>query len=552
MNASRFLGRIPRASAIVLSFALSITTSVRADAPALDLSTATITELQSALQAGTLTSEKLMQLYLSRIEAYDQKGPNLNAIIILSKDPLAEARAMDAERKAKGARSPLHGIPILVKDVFDVAGLPTAGGFKPMANSFPARDAFVIQKLRDAGAIVFGKLNLSDWFGVSTPGGSTLKGQVRNPYDPTRIPGLSSSGTGAAVAAWFCAAGLGSDTGGSVQIPSADSNLYGMVATRGAISRAGMISSSTTHERGGPICRSMTDLAIMLTYMVGYDAEDLVTANSVGRLPAEPYTVFLKKDALKGARIGVLRSLFRGDKTEHAEGFRLTDEALAHLKTAGAVLLDPVGVDFDLAAALNDASVSSYERKPTHDWYLSRLPANAPIRSVKEMIAKAPDIVKPTIKESAALGPLDQNRDYIARIKQQVVIRESLVSLMDKYQLDAFVYPFKVVPPNKVQDRPSEGTGGRGGGGTTGSANISARTGLPALVLPMGLTKDGLPIGLQFLGRPFAEPTLVALGYSYEQAVPKRTPPPHTPALANESITVPASKTVARVATTAP
>lgn len=530
----------------LLLAALAVVCALRAAPAPLDLSTATIAELQAALTAGTLTSEKLLQLYLARIDAYDQKGPALNSVIVLSQDPLAEARALDAERKAKGPRSPLHGIPILVKDVFDVAGLPTAGGFKPMANSFPSRDAFVIQKLRDAGAIVFGKLNESDWFGVAPPGASTLKGQVRNPYDLTRIPGQSSSGTGAAVAAWFCAAGLGSDTGGSVQIPSADSNLYGLVATRGAISRAGMICSSTTHERGGPICRSMTDLAIMLTYMVGFDAEDLVTAGNVGRLPAEPYTAFLRKDALKGARIGVLRSLFRGDKAEHAEGFRLTDESLARLKSAGAVLLDPVAVEFDLAAALNDASVSSYERAVTHDWYLSRLPADAPIRSVKEMIAKAPDIVKPTIKESAALGPLDQNRDYIARLRQQVVIREALVALMDKYQLDAFVYPFKVVPPAKIQDRPS--AGGGGGNSTTGSANISARTGLPALCLPMGLTRDGLPIGLQFLGRPYSEPTLVALGYSYEQAAPKRTPPPHTPALAGEVIAVPSSPAVARAA----
>ena len=359
-----------------------------ARAASLDIGTATIPELQAALTSGSLTSERLMQLYLARIKAYDQQGPKLNAVILLSKEPLAEARAMDAERQAKGPRSPLHGIPILVKDVYDVAGLPTAGGFKPMAQSYPSRDAFVIAKLRAAGAIVFGKLNQSDWFGIAPRGGSTLAGQVHNPYDLTRIPGSSSSGTGAAVASWYCAAGLGSDTAGSVQTPSADTNLYGMVATRGAISRSGMIASSTTQERSGPIARSMTDLAVMLTYMVGFDAEDLVTDAGRGRLPDRPYTEFLDRNALQGARIGVLRSLFRGGP-EFAEGHKLAGAAMARLKESGAILVDPVGVDFDLIGALNDASVSNYERRPTHDWYLSRLPANAPIRSVAEMLAKS-------------------------------------------------------------------------------------------------------------------------------------------------------------------
>ncbi len=498
----------------------------------LELATATIPELQAAMQQGTLSSEKLMQLYLARIKAYDQQGPKLNAVIVLSKDPVAEARALDAERKAKGPRSPLHGIPILVKDVFDVQGMPTAGGFKPMANSFPSRDAFVIAKLRAAGAIVFGKLNQSDWFGVAPRGGSTLAGQAHNPYDLTRIPGSSSSGTGAAVSAWFSAAGLGSDTGGSVQTPSSDSNLFGMVATRGAISRAGMISSSTTHERGGPMARSMTDLAVMLTYMVGYDAEDLVTSNGVGKLPAQPYTAFLKKDALKGARIGVLRSLFRGGP-EFSEGHRLIAESLDRFKKAGALLVDPVGVDFDLVAALDDSSVSTFERKPTHNWYLSRLPADAPIRSVDEMLAKAGDIVVASIKESNKLPPLDHYPPYLAALKQQEMIRNALLEVMDKYQLDALVFPYKTSPPAKITPAGAERSSAET---AAGSANVSARTGLPALVAPMGLTKEGLPIGLELLGRPFSEPTLIALGYAFEQASPMRIAPPTTPALPGESI----------------
>lgn len=495
-----------------------------------DLSTATIPELQALMQSGELSSEQLMRAYLARIEAYDHKGPKLNAVIKLAQDPLAEARKLDAERKAKGPRSPLHGVPILVKDVYDVAGLPTAGGFKPMADSYPSRDAFVIKQLRDAGAIVFGKLNQSDWFGIAPRGGSTLAGQVLNPYDLTRIPGSSSSGTGAAIAAWYAAAGLGSDTAGSVQTPSSDTNLYGMVATRGLISRSGMISSSTTQERGGPLTRNMTDLAVMLTYMRGFDAEDLVTADALGKVPERPYTDYLDKNALKGARIGVVRSLFRGG-AQFGEGRRLAEDAVARLKSAGALLVDPVGVDFDLIAALNDAGVNNDERMPTHNWYLSRLPADAPIRSVDEMIRKAGDILVPAIKQSAKLPPLAHYAPYLARLKQQQVIRDALVAMMDRYQLDALVFPYKTAPAAKIVaagvDRdPDEAN--------AGSANISARTGLPALIAPMGLTAEGLPIGLLLMGRPWSEPTLIGLGYAYEQASPQRVPPSLTPKLASE------------------
>ncbi|MBW8782803.1 MAG: hypothetical protein JF599_13080 [Verrucomicrobia bacterium] len=498
----------------------------------LDLSTATIPDLQAAMEKGTLTSEKLMQLYLARIAAYDQQGPKLNAVIVLSKDPLAEARALDAERKAGKVRGPLHGIPILVKDVFDVAGLPTAGGFKPMAASFPARDGFVVHQLRAAGAIVFGKLNQSDWFGIAPRAGSTLAGQVHNPYDLTRIPGSSSSGTAASVASWFCTAGLGSDTGGSVQTPAADTNLYSIAATRGTISRTGQICSSTTTERAGPICRNMTDLAVMLTAMVGFDAEDLVTAQSIGRLPAEPYTAFLKKDGLKGARIGVIRALFRGGP-RFAEGHRLAAQALERLKDAGAVLVDPTDLDFDLIAALGEASLGNFERKFAHNWYLSRLPADAPIHSVDEMIAKAPDIVSSSVRQAAKVVSLDHNPEYLARLKKQEMIRNALVALMDKHHLDALVYPYKTSPAAKIV---GSDTGRDPEETAAGNANTSANTGLPALVLPAGLTKEGLPIGLQFLARPWAEPTLITLGYAYEQASPPRQPPALVPALPGETL----------------
>ncbi len=522
MLISRFASRL-------LFVGLMAVTSLRA--AQLDLSTATILDLQAAMQKGTLTSEDLMRLYLARIAAYDQQGPKLDAVIVLSKDPLAEARALDAERKTKGSRSPLHGIPIMVKDVFDVAGLPTAGGFRPMANSFPARDAFVVQRLRDAGAIVFGKLNQSDWFGIAPRAGSTLAGQVHNPYDLTRIPGSSSSGTAASVASWFCTAGLGSDTGGSAQTPAADTNLYSIVSSRGAVSRTGQICSSITTERSGPLCRSVTDMAVMLTYMVGFDAEDLSTLQGLGRLPDQPYTAFLQAGALKGARIGVLRSLFRGGE-RFAEGRRLAADVLERLKADGAVLVDPVAVDFDLIQALTESSLGGAERRVAHNWYLSRLPTSAPIHNVNEMVAQAPDLVLPAVRNAAKAGSLDHNARFLAGLHKETEIREALIALMDKYQLDALVYPYKTSPAAKIVGADV----GRDPDETAaGNNNVSANTGLPAVTFPAGLTKDGLPIGMQFLGRPFSEPRLIALTYAYEQSAPPRQPPALVPPLADES-----------------
>jgi Asp-tRNA(Asn)/Glu-tRNA(Gln) amidotransferase A subunit family amidase len=240
----------------------------------------------------------------------------------------------------------------------------------------------------------------------------------------------------------------------------------------------------------------------------------------------------LNKDGLKGARVGVLRSLFRGDK-QFAEGYRLADEALARFKKAGATLVDPVSVDCDLFAALDKASVSNFERKQAHNWYLSRLPADAPIRSVDEMIAKAGDMLVPSIKASNSLPPLDHYAPYLAALAEQERIRDALVALMDKNQLDALIFPYKTSPPAKIlpagADRAADET-------AAGNNNVSAKTGLPALVAPMGLTKEGLPIGLELLGKPFSEPKLIAMGYAYEQVSPPRIAPVLVPALAGEHI----------------
>jgi amidase len=514
----------------LFGFACWTAAAIAAPAATFDLSTATIADINAAFDKGALTSEKLVQLYLARIDAYDQAGPKLNTVITLKdrEKALAEARALDAERKTKGPRSPLHGIVVLAKDVFDTADMPTSGGFKPMATSQPRYDSFVIARLRAAGAIILAKLNQSDWYGVAPAGASTLKGQVLSPYNPKKLTGYSSSGTGASMAAWFGTIGLGSDTGGSITIPSANSNLVGFATTHGLVSRTGMMWSSPRQENGGPMGRSVYDCAAVLDAIAGYDAADLATEAGVGQLPDKSYTSFINASGLVGARIGILREMVRTGPI-HAEGVALFEKAVADLKKAGAVLVDPVLTGLNIVQVQTDAAAASFERAYAIDKYLAALPPDAPIRTVDEMIAKGGSIVKPAIIEARKRGSLDRFAPLVAAYKQQDVLRSVLVELMDKYQLDALVLPFRTAVIDDV--------GVEGGGGRPDTRNsLSSYTGLPTIIVPGGFFPgDGMPFGVQFLGRNFSEPTLIKLASGYEAATKHRKAPTSTPPLAGES-----------------
>jgi amidase len=499
----------------------------------LDLSSATIADLQAAMQSGALTSEKLVELYLARIDAYEAKGPKLNTIITLKsrETALAEARALDAERKAGKVRSPLHGIVVLPKDVFDTKDMPTSGGFAPMATSQPIYDSFVIGRLRDAGAIILAKLNQSDWYGVAPRGASTLKGQVLSAYNPTKFPGSSSSGTGVSMSAWFGTVGLGSDTGGSITIPTAQNNLVGFATTHGLVSRTGMMWSSPRQENGGPMGRSVYDCAAVLDAIAGYDAADLATEASVGKLPDAPYTSFVSKDGLKGARIGVLREMVRSGP-DHAAGVALFEKAVADAKKAGATVFD-VRTGLDLVAMQGDAAASSYEVAYAINKYLADLPQSAPIRTVDDMIAKGGKLVKPgIIAASKFTVPLERDPKLIATYKQQDVLRAALVSVMDDHQLDALILPFRTYRIDEVGlSTPFTQT-------PDARNNLSSYTGLPTIIVPGGFfPADGMPFGVQFLGRNFSEPTLIKVASGFEAAVPHRKSPASTPALPGETIT---------------
>jgi len=512
-----------------LSIGCSIV-AIAASAATFDLSTATIADINAAFDKGTLTSEKLLQLYLARIEAYDQKGPALNTIITLNAKALETARALDAERKAKGPRSPLHGIPILAKDVFDTFDMPTSGNFKPMEFSQPARDSFVIARLRAAGAIILGKLNQADWYGVGQNGGGTLKGRVISPYNPKKIGGGSSSGTGASMAAWFATVGLGSDTTGSITNPTTLNSLAGIAVTHGLVSRTGMMWSAPAQENGGPMGRSVFDVAAVLDVIAGYDPADLPTQDSVGKIPDRPYTSFIDPNGLKGARIGVLREMVRTGPG-HEEGDALFEQAVKDMKTAGSTVVE-VFTGLDLVAMQDDADTADFERAAAIDKYLSGLPPTAPIRTVDEMITKGGALVKPVIVETAQLrGKLDHLPQLTAVYRTQAAMREALLSLMDKYQLDALVYPNRTLLPDVVGSPPS----------TVGWQRRSVRnhlhssTGFPTIVVPGGFwPSDGMSTGVHFLGRKFSEPTLIKLASGFEAATHHRKAPASTPALAGE------------------
>jgi amidase len=498
-----------------------------------DLSTATIADINAAFDKGALTSEKLVQLYLARIEAYDAKGPKLASVLYLNPNALAEARALDAERKAKGPRSPLHGMVVVAKDVFDTVDMPTTGGYLPLKGVKPTKDSFIIKKLRDAGCVILAKLNQSDWY-ASPPmvAASTLGGNTLNPYDLTRIPGWSSAGTGAAMAAVFGTIGLGSETGFSIRTPTSDSNLYGLSTTSGLISRDGQMWSYITGERGGPMTRSVYDLAASLDVIAGFDSFDLWTAQSLGRMPLESYVSFIDKNGLKGMRVGVLKEAWQfTTPAPDPEIVEMAKKAIAVFPANGAKLIDSVALGVDLPKLLaGNGSATTYERIHAINHYLARQGPEYPFKNAAALLLNHPGVPGRSIAPESIHNPPDLNRDpeYRAALRGKEALRQAVIDLMDKYQLDALIYPHKQSKPLKIgpKDDPER---------KYEALQLSPRTGLPAMIVPMGFTSDGNPVGLEILGRPWSEPTLIKIASGYEAvAGPVRRLPSTTPPLPGE------------------
>jgi amidase len=501
-----------------------------------NLETATVADINAAIDAGALSSEKLIRLYLNRIEAYDKKGPKINSVITLNPRALEEARALDAERKTKGRRSPLHGIPIVVKDLVDVAGLPTTAGFKPFGAPIPERDAAVVTRLKAAGAIILAKVSAENWFGTDGFGATHPIGATLNPYNVEYTPGGSSNGPGASMASWFATVGVGTDTGGSLQMPAAYNSLVGMLATQGLVSRAGIVPRSLTQDRAGPLGRSVYDVAVMIDAMAGFDPEDLDTREGLGRYPQGTWAGQLTTPDLRKFRIGVLREAM-STLPANTEAQALFDSALEDMRKAGAQVIDPVVSGIDLARQSDSSSIGvwPYEVIIAGDVYLKRLGPNRPFKTMKDMITTVgPEKFVDSYPLALSYPPLDEDPGFRRRYRGRQAMRDLIESLLARYDLDEFVIQYGSTPPlAKNVSGAAAPAGGRDSRELRGGGIVSS-TGLPGIVMPAGYTRDNLPVGIEFIGKSFDDLRLLQVAYGYEQATKKRRSPKITPALPGE------------------
>ena len=478
---------------------------------------ASIPDLQEAMADGRVTAVQLVEAYLARISAYDQGGPALNSMIRLNPNARAQAAALDQERALRGTRGPLHGIPIILKDNYDTVDLPTSGGSIALAGMIPPDDAFQVRKLREAGAVILGKSNLHELaMGITTI--SSVGGQTRNPYDPSRNPGGSSGGTGAAIAASFAAIGWGSDTCGSIRIPASHHNLFGLRPTKGLSSIDGIIPLSHTQDVGGPLARTAMDLAIGLDATIGADPADPAT-RILADGPLPRFVEGLDAEALQGTRIGVLTQLF-GDAADDREHARIVRAALDSMSEAGAEIIDVeiAGLDSLLAGS----SLIGLEFKWDLIDYLAATPG-APVSSLQDLLDRGLYHVRleGTIRRRAATEERDSTA-YARAMDKRAAARDAVVARMDELLLDALVYP-------TIRRRAARIGDPQGGS----NCQLSATTGLPALSVPAGFSDLGLPAGLELLGRPLQDARLLGLGFAFEQAVKPRRAPVHTPPLEN-------------------
>jgi len=532
MKRRQFLETTALASVLAItkpSLLVSATNSYRADvhsAPKdFELEELTIPELQSGMQSGKYTARSLVKKYLDRIDDVDKNGPALNSIIELNPDAISIAEALDRERKEKGARGPLHGIPILIKDNIDTADrMMTTAGSLALVGARPAEDAFVARKLREAGALILGKTNLSEWANFrsshSSSGWSGRGGQTRNAYALDRNPCGSSSGSGVAPAANLCAAAVGSETDGSVVCPSSANSLVGIKPTVGLLGRSGIIPISHSQDTAGPMARTVTDAAILLGALTGVDPNDPMTRPSVGKSFTD-YTQFLNKDGLRGARLGVARKYFGfNDRVD-----KLLNDQIAELKRMGAVIVDPADIPTSGKFDDSELEVLLYEFKADLNTYLKRLGSSSRVHSLKEVIdfneqnreREMPYFGQDLFIKAEAKGPLTDKKYLQALAKNHLLSRtQGIDFIMRKHRLDA------MIAPTGGPAWPTDWINGDHFSG--GYSSASAVAGYPHITVPAGYV-FGLPVGISFFGEAWSEPKLIKYAYAFEQATKARQPP---------------------------
>jgi len=506
-------------------------------AQAAELSNATIADINAAFDAGTLTSEKLVALCLARIAAYDEAGPKLNAILALNPKALDEARALDRERKTKGRRSPLHGIPVVLKDNIDTRDLPTTAGSFLLSGSLPPDDAFIVKKFREAGAIVLAKLNMSEF--ASGAAMSSLGSASLNPHDVIRSPSGSSGGTGVAIAAGYAPVGIGTDTGGSIRGPSAANGIVGLKPTHGLVSRDGIVPLALSFDTAGPMARHVYDVAITLGVIAGVDTADDATRKSEGKLEVD-YTKALDAKALAGARIGIARDFMGQD----GETDWIVEASLAAMRASGATV-----VDVTFPKWLLDSREEFYRTIRYREFraqiadYLATLGPTYP-KTLAELMERSKSVTSPradgvvpnpvrwSLMEREEKSGTLADYDYLAvRDHLLPLMRAMIEGVMRSEKLDAIVYPTSPRRPGRADEDL-----GPAAPSPLSATNIANLTGFPDLIVPAGFTGRGLPVGLSFLGVAFSESRLLALGYAFEQATHAIRTPVNAPPLAGETI----------------
>ena len=528
------------AKVVVTMFLFSSASSAMAQAPSgvpsqasFHLLETTITDVHAAFRSGQLTCRQLVRLYLNRIEAYDKAGPRLNAVQTVNPRAIEEAERLDRTYRASGSAGPLHCIPVLVKDQVETSDMPTTYGSAVFQEFVPRRDATVVTKLKQAGAIILGKTTMGEYAAGYT---GTAFGIVRNAYDPTRNPSGSSGGTGSGVTANFATVGIGEDTGGSIRGPSAVAGLVGLRPTVPLVSRHGMMPARPTSDTLGPMTRTVRDAALVLDVIAGYDPNDAMTAYAVGHVPPT-YTAFLNQDGLRGARIGVIREPMDPTADPASEDYQkvkaVMDSAIADLRRLGATVLDPVTIpEFQdrMKRAYQD---NVFEPEQAMDRYLAEHP-NAPAKTLREILLTGKVVPRRASQLLNNVGRTTAELGYLELLLVREETRQIVLKLMADNELDALVYasfdhqPGPIAPD--VLTNPNTQDPYRRGW----NRHLSPALGFPAMTVPAGFTTDGFPVGMEILARPFAEGTLFRLAYSYEQGTRNRRPPSTTPALEGE------------------
>ena len=490
-----------------------------------ELDEITIPELQDGMKSGRFTAQSLVEKYTTRIHEIDKQGPAINAVIEMNPDALAIAGGLDRERREKASHGPLHGIPVLIKDNIDTAdGMMTTAGSLALVGSKPPKDSFLTQRLRAAGAVILGKTNLSEWANIrcshSTSGWSGRGGLTRNPYGLDRNPCGSSSGTGAGISANLAAAGIGTETDGSIVCPSSSNGLAGIKPTVGLVSRSGIVPISHSQDGAGPMCRTLRDAAILLGALTGVDPEDPATSASAGKSYTD-YVQFCDPNGLKGARIGVARKYFGFNDSVDA----LMEQSLDVMRKQGATVVDPA--DIATLGKFDDTEllVLMYELKADLNAYLARLGPSAPVKSLKDIIEfnernrqkEMPYFGQDLFLKAESKGPLTDKEYTDALAKNHQLARtEGIDATMDKYHLDAIVAP--TGGPAWLTDLIN------GDHVAGGSSNAAAVAGYPNINITAGYLW-GLPVGISFFGRAWSEPKLIKLAFSFEQATKARQAP---------------------------